>query len=193
MFMQVDPLYLEYALALILWGGSEVFVSVRKRNTSPDANPVTPRYLWVLWMLALGSIGVAIAAAFLGLPSLVAYEGLRFIGFAIMAVGMAVRWHAIQTLGRFFSVHVELHAEHRLVESGLYRYVRHPSYTGILITLLGLGIALGNALSVLLAVLPMSIAIQYRIRIEEQALTEAFGEAYTAYCKRTKRLLPWMY
>lgn len=189
----MDPIYLEFAGVLIVWGGWELFVSLKKRDTSADAMPVAPRYLLVLWSIALVSIATAIGAAFLGLEPLTPYPHFRYVGFAMLALGILVRAHAIYTLGRFFSVHVEMQAEHQLIQTGLYRYVRHPSYTGFLLSLLGLGLALGNVLSLLLAVIPMALAIHYRIHIEEQALQEAFGEAYAAYCQRTKRLIPWIY
>ena len=147
----------------------------------------------ILWGVGVGSIAVSIIVALLGVHPSMTYEGFRLIGFAVLFIGMAIRGHAIYTLGRFFSVHVEMHADHKLIQSGLYQYVRHPSYTGLLVSFIGLGIALGNWLSLALLVIPIAVALAYRIEVEEKALTEEFGDAYTAYCVQAKRLIPWIY
>jgi len=79
------------------------------------------------------------------------------------------------------------------VDSGPYRYVRHPTYTGALLTFVGLGFCFGNWLTLLFLTLPIIGAFLWRIRIEERALTEALGEDYRAYMRRTKRLIPGVY
>jgi protein-S-isoprenylcysteine O-methyltransferase len=80
-----------------------------------------------------------------------------------------------------------------VIDSGPYRFVRHPSYTGALIAFVGFGLCLGNWLSLLLITLPISAAFLWRIRVEERALLEALGDNYRAYMERTKRLLPFVY
>jgi len=115
------------------------------------------------------------------------------LGTALLIGGVAVRWLAIRTLGRFFTVDVAVHREHRVVQSGLYRYVRHPSYTGVLVAMLGAGLAFGNWLSLAALMLPLTLSLLYRIRVEEAVLLEALGEEYREYCGRTKRLIPGVY
>lgn len=110
----------------------------------------------------------------------------------MFAAGLALRWYAILTLGRFFTVQVAIVPGHQLVESGLFRYVRHPSYAGLLLMYLGLGIRSGNAVSLAVLVLPMLVCLLYRIRIEEAALCQAFSD-YAAYMQRTWRLVPLLY
>ena len=111
-------------------------------------------------------------------------------GLALMAAGMLVRWWAIRTLGRYFTRSVRIFEDHRLVRGGLYRHVRHPSYTGYLLGDLGLGLALSNWLAVLVIMLPTAAALAYRIRVEERALLEGFGGEYAEYARGTKRLIP---
>jgi protein-S-isoprenylcysteine O-methyltransferase Ste14 len=112
------------------------------------------------------------------------------IGLVMMWAGIALRQWAVWTLGRFFTVVVRVADDQSVVDRGPYRWVRHPSYTGLLLTLVGLGAALGNWLSVLaLAVLP-SIGLVIRIRVEERALVAALGEPYQEYAGRHRRLLP---
>lgn len=91
------------------------------------------------------------------------------------------------------SINVAIASDHRLVESGPYRFVRHPSYTGALMLFLGLGVAMGNWLSVVIISVPIFLAFWWRMRIEEAALLEALGETYRSYMNRTKRLIPMIY
>ncbi len=114
-------------------------------------------------------------------------------GVCVLAVGQAIRVVAIRTLGRFFTAHVRLHDGHTLVQEGIYKYVRHPAYTGLLLGSLGcitlFGSLLGYAAFVFLGV----PAMLYRIRVEEVALTEQLGDEYVDYCRKTKRLIPFVY
>jgi protein-S-isoprenylcysteine O-methyltransferase Ste14 len=88
---------------------------------------------------------------------------------------------------------VLIKADHQLVRIGIYKYVRHPAYTGTLIAHLGLGLSFGSWLSLSLSLVPYVLAAMYRMRVEEQALTEAFGNDYVEYAKQTKRLIPGLY
>jgi protein-S-isoprenylcysteine O-methyltransferase Ste14 len=81
----------------------------------------------------------------------------------------------------------------RVLDQGLYRYLRHPSYMGTFITVFGYGLALTNWLSLLVMLVLPGLAYGYRMRVEEAALLEAFGEDYRAYMRRTKRLIPFIF
>ncbi len=112
------------------------------------------------------------------------------IGLVMMWLGVALRQWAVWTLGRFFTVVVRVAANQTVVETGPYRWVRHPSYTGLLLTLVGLGAALGNWLSVLaLATLP-TVGLVIRIRVEEREILAGLGEPYRKYAEGRRRLLP---
>jgi len=104
-----------------------------------------------------------------------------------------LRWYSIGYLGRYFTVDVSISAEHRLIDSGPYRFIRHPTYTGALLAFLGLGFCLGNWLSILFLSLPIIAVFLRRVRIEERALLGALGEQYRPYMRRTKRLVPFIY
>ena len=114
-------------------------------------------------------------------------------GIVVMFVGLAIRWTAIYTLGRYFTRTVTIKNDHRIIQQGLYRYLRHPSYTGALLAQLGLGLAFTNWLSLALIFAPILVATLYRMHVEENALVEAFGNEYVAYAKDTKRLIPKVY
>ena len=115
-----------------------------------------------------------------------------YLGILLMFLGILVRQWAIAVLGRFFSLTVRVAEDHRVVEKGPYRLVRHPSYTGVLITFIGLALAVQSwgALLVLLGV--FSLSFGYRMRVEERALLSGLGDDYANYMKRTKRLIPYL-
>lgn len=115
------------------------------------------------------------------------------VGLLIMVAGQLLRWWSMATLGRFFTINVAIRSGHHLIESGPYRYVRHPSYSAILLVHIGAGLCLGNALSFVALLLPVVAAIGNRIRIEEHALCVALGPAYREYMTRTRRLIPGLY
>lgn len=115
------------------------------------------------------------------------------VGLLLMLAGQLLRWWSMATLGRFFTINVAIRSGHRLVESGPYRYVRHPSYSAILLFHLGAGLCLGNALSLAALLVPVALALGYRIQVEEEVLHAALGAAYLEYMTRTKRLVPGLY
>ena len=118
---------------------------------------------------------------------------LFFVGICLMLVGTAFRWYCVTVLGKYFTFNVAIHTGHTLVEVGPYRYVRHPSYTGALLTLLGFGLALGNWAGLAVLISCMGLAYAYRIPTEEAALASALGESYTQYRKRTWYLVPFLF
>lgn len=111
-------------------------------------------------------------------------------GAAIAVAGIGFRIWAILTLGRFFKFVVVIQEGHEVVTRGPYRFLRHPSYTGGLVALLGIGLALANRLSILAATLIPLAAILVRIRVEEARLVAALGQDYRDYAARTRRLIP---
>jgi protein-S-isoprenylcysteine O-methyltransferase Ste14 len=113
------------------------------------------------------------------------------LGIAIAVLGIIVRGYAVISLGRFFTTRVMTQPGQMVVERGPYRWIRHPSYTGALLTVLGILLCQANWLS--LACFPLALpGFAYRISVEESALTAALGDAYRDYMRRTKRLVPFV-
>ena len=111
-------------------------------------------------------------------------------GVAILWIGLAIRAWAVTTLGASFRTTIEVDTGQPVVSRGPYRWVRHPSYTGLLVILIGFGICAGNWLALVVCVVLPPLALLYRIRWEEAELTRVLGEPYRAYQMRTKRLIP---
>jgi protein-S-isoprenylcysteine O-methyltransferase len=118
---------------------------------------------------------------------------IPWIGLFFIAAGLCIRWTAILTLRKYFTVDVTIHPEQQIVTSGLFRVIRHPAYAGSMLSFAGLALALANWISIMVLLVPISFAFIKRIQIEERALNEAFGAEYAEYCRSTWRLLPWIY
>lgn len=87
---------------------------------------------------------------------------------------------------------VSVQEEQPIIRKGPYRFIRHPSYTGTLLTLVGIGLAVQSWGAVLVLVLIFGIVYGYRIHIEEKALVAHMGEKYIAYRRETKMLIPFL-
>jgi protein-S-isoprenylcysteine O-methyltransferase Ste14 len=115
-----------------------------------------------------------------------------YIGLALLTVGGTLRTAAVFVLGRRFTGLVAIQDGHRLQTSGLYRYIRHPSYAGMLLYMAGFVLVFRCWLGLLLVVGTWTVLVA-RMNAEEVLLAEEFGDEYTAYRRRTWRLLPWLY
>ena len=114
-------------------------------------------------------------------------------GAVLIACGLWIRHLAMRTLARFFTYQVEIQADQRLVETGLYRRIRHPGYLGQLLVFAGVGVALANWLSIAAMIVFTFVAFRWRIGVEEAALQARFADQFEAYRQRSWRLIPWLY
>ena len=176
-----------------IYGLSEVCLALTRRSRGRGVSR-DRHSLALLWGVILVSVGLSIVATdWFPEAALPNRRGLYLIGLGLFLCGVILRWYSIWYLGRYFTVDVAIAKEHRLINAGPYRLIRHPSYTGALIAFLGFGSCLGNWLSILCLMLPIVGAFIWRIHVEERALTEALGDDYRAYMRRTKRLIPLIY
>jgi protein-S-isoprenylcysteine O-methyltransferase Ste14 len=139
------------------------------------------------------SIGAAVALAALTaahLQSLRVSASGRAVGVVVMWLGLAIRGWAIATLGGAFRTTVEVDAGQAVVSTGPYAWVRHPSYTGLLLIVTGFGLAAGNWLGAAICLVAPLPAVVRRIAVEEAELTRVLGDPYRRYAARTKRLVP---
>lgn len=111
-------------------------------------------------------------------------------GEIIAWAGLAVRVWAVITLGASFRLTVEVDADQRVIDSGPYRWVRHPSYTGLLLIAIGFGFVLGDWLSLVILIVIPPIGIVRRMIVEESQLIAVLGQPYVDYRARSKRLIP---
>jgi protein-S-isoprenylcysteine O-methyltransferase Ste14 len=169
------------------WAVFEVVLAVRASGDGGRDLSVVPLTLSVVAGLALAEVAARLAGG-LALPGPRVWP--LAVGLVVFGLGLVVRTWAVHELGRFFKYTVVVQSDHRVVDTGPYRRIRHPSYTGLLMAALGLGIALGNWLAIPAALVPPLVAFAIRIRHEEQVLAAELGEPYRAYMRRTRRLIP---
>ena len=148
----------------------------------------------LLWVVITGSITLSSWYADVHPHTIPDTAGrVRLLAIVLLAPGLAIRWTAIVSLGRAFSANVAIHSTQEIYQRGLYRLVRHPSYSGLLLIFAGLGLQTRNWVSFAMLVLPPVAALLYRIHVEEAALVQAFPAQYPAYSRATKRLFPGIY
>lgn len=181
-----------YQAVVFLWLGSEVIIGVTRAAPFSVRGQDRRSGVALVGFLALGVIAgmyVARRVPDAGITSarLLVYD----LGLALAIAGIALRWWAVLTLGRFFTTRVMTRSDQTVVTSGPYRWVRHPSYTGALLTVLGILMCTTNWLSIACFVIALP-GFAYRIRVEERALETALGEPYREYMQRTKRLVPFV-
>jgi protein-S-isoprenylcysteine O-methyltransferase Ste14 len=112
------------------------------------------------------------------------------VGLVLVLLGIALRQWSVLTLGTFFTVQVQVRSDQTVVDTGPYRWVRHPSYTAIVMSFVGIGVALENWLSLVVLLVVPTIGLVIRIGVEEKALLEALGEPYREFSATRERLVP---
>ena len=190
-----EPVFtLIFWIAFVIWTLPEVFAWKAKRSV--DSSSARDQGSLSL-IVALWWIGIALdfsLSLFLPQAAISWQRTLLFIaGICLMLLGVALRWYSVSVLGKYFTFDVAIHSGQVLVEVGPYRYIRHPSYSGALLSLLGFGLALGNWAGLAASLLCLGFAYAYRIPVEEAALASALGETYQQYLKRTWRLVPFLF
>jgi protein-S-isoprenylcysteine O-methyltransferase len=182
------------ALLGLAYGISEAGLAFlkRSRDDSVDADDSTLRILWVtiVTSVTLGILATTwIPTAAMRSAALPAFVS----GCVLFGLGLTLRWYSIAYLGRFFTVNVAIHSRHEIIDTGPYRLIRHPSYTGALLAFLGLALTLANWVSLFVVTVPITLAFGWRMSTEEAALSNALGSPYVNYMRRTKRLVPFAY
>lgn len=189
--------HLTYTLIFVLvvgaWASSELLGPVRwsglreGRKQDRGSMPIS---------LAVGFSGLALCfllPVFVPGATITWQPGAFFVGLAVMLVGVSWRWYAILTLGRYFTGEILIQDQHVVVQHGPYKFIRHPSYSGAFLIAIGIGLMVGNWLSIVTIIAGFVVGMIYRIPAEEQALLQALGQPYDAYMKRTKRLIPFIF
>ena len=117
---------------------------------------------------------------------------LFVVGVLMVFLGSVIRRYCWRTLGQYFTGDVKAKTDQPVIRSGPYRFVRHPSYTAAMIMFVGIGLALGNWVSLVLITIATIAAYGYRVAVEERALLSAIGEPYRAYMRERKRFIPYV-
>ena len=184
------PIFLS---TFLLWMILELVASRTKRSGDRSHARDRGSYWLIVALLSIGlTLDFALSArlpraAITWRPALVFFSGI-----GLMLAGVAFRWWAIAALGKSFTFDVAVQSGQKIVDTGPYRYIRHPSYAGTLMTQIGIGLALGNWAGMLALLVCVALAYAYRISVEERALAAALGEPYRQYMLRTRRIIPFL-
>ncbi|HEV2804605.1 MAG TPA: isoprenylcysteine carboxylmethyltransferase family protein [Chthoniobacterales bacterium] len=180
---------------------SEILLTITRRSRTKTGEKQDKSTLGMLWVVITVSVmaGIFVAqsrslrAGWVGLFDFPQSDWIPILAVLLFAAGLAVRWWAIVTLGRFFTVDVVVEKDHEVVQRGPFRWVRHPSYSGVLLAFLGWAMTLWNWVAMAVVLVPIFVAFLRRMKVEEEALSRALGEKYRDYMRRTKRLIPGIY
>jgi protein-S-isoprenylcysteine O-methyltransferase Ste14 len=176
------------------WFASEIIIGVATRTKRSSGKVHDRGSLLLLWIVIVVSLTVCQWISEIGSKNM--FGGghwLKVAAMIVLVVGLGIRWTAIITLGRSFSSNVAILDSQKIMRTGVFGLVRHPSYLGLLFAFLAVGLHSRNWIAFTLAVVPTTAVLLYRIRVEEAALHAAFGEEYVAYSRETKRLIPGLY
>lgn len=182
-----------FYIVWITWALSEVLLAILVRSGKNDKkghDKGSLALIWIIIILAIFSANVIASNFIISISNSVIPP---YIGLAIIVIGIIVRFYAIWSLGRLFTVNVTIREGHSIKKDGIYRIVRHPSYSGALISFAGFGISLNNWISLFTIVILVTAAFIYRIRIEEKLLIAQFGDDYLDYKMESYYLIPWIY
>jgi protein-S-isoprenylcysteine O-methyltransferase len=187
--------FLPACVGLAIWLASELALQLYTRKTGAKLRDRSTEDRGSFWGILAGLFVAVIASLAVyferlgpGLPA-----GTILPGSVLVGLGITLRGWALITLGRNFSQVVRTSVDQQLVTKGVYRWIRHPSYTGNLLITLGLAVLLGPVFAVLITAIAVLTSHLYRIRVEEMALRKRFPDDYPQYTSRTWSLIPGVY
>ena len=181
-------------LSYAVWAGIGLFLLLRDaRSARGQKRDGGSRFGFAI-LIPAGLFGAFYApfawpAARIHLPA----QATFYAAIGLTWIGIAFRLWEVTTLGQFFRTSVFVHEDHKLVTAGPYRVLRHPSYTGSLVTVTGIGLAMGNWLSVIILFGCTLLACALRMLVEEKALAEHFGSEFAEHKRRTWAIIPFIW
>ena len=147
----------------------------------------------VVLLLAGGTLAVAVNPLLILKIRFVLPLPFFWAGIVLMALGLFLRVYSVWILGNSFTPTVQVVSEQKIVQTGPYRYIRHPAYAGTMLGIFGISVAFRSPLAILAVLLILAAVYAYRIKLEEKVLEESFGPEYQEYETRTWRLVPYVW
>jgi protein-S-isoprenylcysteine O-methyltransferase Ste14 len=189
----MDPKIIIIISISYLYGLFEVFMNLRQRGRGRVSSSGDKGSLWLLYgLITLGyALSFSIGATKTG--RVYPWNTFFVIGMALIAIGLMVRIHSILTLKQFFTYSVAKVENQRIIETGLYKFIRHPGYLGQWMIFFGISTSISNWLSILVMMILVTVGYLYRIQVEERFMIKELGEDYLNYQARTKRIIPLIY
>lgn len=182
-----------FEIIWIIWLLSEILMNRLLRSKNVNAKGLDKNSLNLIWIAIVVSMTLGILCAIYWADPIIKSNALLYLGSVLIVFGMLFRFIAIRTLGKFFTVNLAIHGDQSIIKTGLYQYIRHPSYSGSLLSFVGFGLSLNNWLSLTIIIVPILVTFINRINIEEKLMQQRFGSEYVEYKNKTKRLIPMIY
>lgn len=186
-----------FLAACLIWNVPEM-IGARKQTAKASRKEASVQDRGSMGILVgLQWVGLALNFLLAGLFPAAAIPwhrtALFSIGVILILLGVALRWYAIWTLGRYFTRDVAVSADQKVVQTGPYRSIRHPAYSGTFLTMLGVGLAMTNWASLVTLLICVLIGHMYRLSVEEKALIQTIGQPYVEYMHRTRLFIPLVF
>jgi protein-S-isoprenylcysteine O-methyltransferase Ste14 len=189
----MDPRIIVIISISYLYGFFELFMTLRQRSKRKVALSRDKGSLWGLFILITLGYALSFAVGATRIGRIYPWNTFFAIGMALFVIGLLIRIYSLRTLDQYFTYQVTKLENHKIITSGLYKFIRHPGYLGQLIIFIGISTSISNGLSILLMMIPVTLGYLYRIKVEEKFMTEELGEDYKNYKEHTKRLIPLLY
>jgi protein-S-isoprenylcysteine O-methyltransferase Ste14 len=182
-----------FNILCLTWVASEILLAFFMRDEN-SANSLDKSSLKIIWFTITVAISAGVFLRRFGPVLTDAYFSVIYYSSILLIIcGIVIRLYAILKLKKSFTVNVAISEGQKLVKSGLYKYIRHPAYLGSLLSFAGLAIVFNHWFSALAIFIPVLLAFNYRIHIEEKVLRDAFGKEYSTYIKSSWKLLPFIF
>lgn len=145
-------------------------------------------------LIVLGSTAVILLNLVCRKNDLLILPSLMFwIGNIFIITGIILRLYSVLTLGKFFTVSVQVNSKQKIIQTGPYKYIRHPSYSGSILSFIGIALVFRSFIGIIVTLIIIAVIYGYRINIEEKILESNFDTSYKQYKKHTKRIIPFIW
>ena len=185
------PARVVFYVLIVIFVALELLIRIRSRLAARGAPAERLSLLIVIGSVGIGLVAALLAASHLGSAAIASFRVPVFaVGAGLTLAGVVLRQWAVVELGGSFTVEVRVRPGQPVVESGPYRLLAHPSYTGMIMSLTGIGLMLGNWVSLAALALIPTAGLLFRIKAEERVLLGALGEPYRRFLATRPRLVP---
>lgn len=190
----MEDIYYFVKAVSLFWLGMIFFIFAASGNKSEKEDGFSKYFAMITLFGFLPGIQYTIAMGRSGVGNFSwGFPIISYVGFFLFFLGVVIHLTGILTLKKQWSLVVAVSDDHQLIDTGIYKFIRHPIYAAIFLELLGFSLALANWIPILIIVFPNILSFGYRICVEEKVLRKHFGEKYTNYERRTRRFIPWIF
>lgn len=181
-----------FTITYVIWFLTEALLNRLLHSKSTDKQNTDKNSLVIIWVTVIIANILAVYLSMRYYFPIYTDSSFRYLGLIVIVIGIILRFSAVVSLGKFFTVDVTIREDHKLKTDGVYKFLRHPSYFASLISFIGFGISINSWIGLILIVVAVLTVFIYRIKIEEKILIEQFGAEYLEYKKTTKGIIPFV-